>query len=41
MASMGHPGLSVAQKVALWQRWKQGQSLSEIRRAFGKHGGSI
>ena len=41
MSSMGHPGLSVAQKVELWQRWKQGQQLSEIRRALGKHLGSI
>ncbi len=41
MPSMGHPGLSVAQKVELWQRWKQRQSLSEIRRALGKHIGSI
>ena len=41
MSSMGHPGLSMAQKVELWQQWKQGQSLSEIRRALGKHIGSI
>jgi IS30 family transposase len=38
---MGHPGLSAAQKADLWQRWKQGQSLSEIGRALGKHAGSI
>ena len=38
---MGRPGLSAAQKAALWQRWKQGQSLSEIGRALGKHAGSI
>lgn len=41
MGQMGRPGLSAAQKAALWQRWKQGQSLSEIGRALGKHAGSI
>lgn len=41
MAHMGRPGLSAAQKADLWQRWKQGQSLSEIGRALGKHAGSI
>lgn len=41
MRQMGRPGLSAAQKADLWQRWKQGQSLSEIGRALGKHAGSI
>lgn len=41
MAQMRRPGLSAAQKAELWQRWKQGQSLSEIGRALGKHAGSI
>ena len=41
MGQMGRPGLSAAQKAVLWQRWKQGQSLSEIGRALGKHAGSI
>ena len=41
MAHMGRPGLSAAQKAELWQRWKEGQSLSEIGRALGKHAGSI
>ena len=41
MGQMGRPGLSAAQKADLWQRWKQGQSLSEIGRALGKHAGSI
>lgn len=41
MGQMGRPGLSAAQKTDLWQRWKQGQSLSEIGRALGKHAGSI
>ena len=41
MGHMGRPGLSAAQKADLWHRWKQGQSLSEIGRALGKHVGSI
>ena len=41
MAHMGRPGLSAPQKAELWHRWKQGQSLSEIGRALGKHAGSI
>ena len=41
MAQMGRPGLSASQKRELWQRWKQGQSLSDIARALGKHPGSI
>jgi IS30 family transposase len=38
---MGRPGLSAYQKADLWQRWKDGQSLSEIGSALGKHAGSI
>jgi len=34
-------GLSVPQKRDLWNRWRKGQSLSEIGRALGKHAGSI
>jgi IS30 family transposase len=41
LAQLGRPGLSAAQKRELWQRWKSGQSLSEIGRALGKHAGSI
>lgn len=41
MATMGRPGLSPSQKADLWQRWKDGQSLSEIGKALGKHAGSI
>lgn len=41
MARMGRPGLSDAQKAELWQRWKHGQSLSDIGRALSKHAGSI
>lgn len=41
MVQRGRPGLSQAQKKELWRRWKEGQSLSEIARALGKHPGSI
>jgi len=41
MGQLGRPGLSAVQKAELWQRWKQGQSLSDIGRALGKHAGSI
>lgn len=41
MARMGRPGLSDQQKAELWLRWEQGQSLSEIGLALGKHAGSI
>ncbi|MGH9908244.1 MAG: IS30 family transposase [Pyrinomonadaceae bacterium] len=41
MAQMGRPGLSASQKAELWQRWRSGQSLSDIGRALGKHAGSI
>lgn len=41
MSSIGRPGLTPVQKKDLWRRWKEGQSLSEIARALGKHPGSI
>src|SRR5512134_3542902 len=41
MARMGRPGLSAEQKAELWDRWKSGQSLSEIGNALGKHAASI
>lgn len=41
MTQMGRPGLSSSQKAELWQRWKIGQSLSEIGFALGKHAGSV
>ncbi len=41
MAQMGRPGLSASQKSELWQRWKKGESLSDIGRALSKHAGSI
>lgn len=40
MARRRH-GLTGAQKRELWQRWKEGQSLSDIGRALGKHAASI
>lgn len=37
MAQMGRPGLSPAQPKELWQRWKAGESLSEIGRTLARH----
>jgi IS30 family transposase len=34
-------GLSAKQKADIWHRWKAGESLHEIGRAFGKDHGSI
>src|ERR1700745_1126317 len=34
-------GLSAAQKSDMWCRWRAGQSLHEIGRAFGKNHSSI
>ena len=34
-------GLSAAQKNDVWRRWKSGQTLHEIGRAFGKEHFSI
>ncbi len=41
MAHVGRPGLSASQKAELWKRWKDGESLSDIGRALGKHAASI
>ena len=41
MARTGRPGLSREQKVELWQRWKAGETLSDIGRALGKHAASV
>ena len=41
MPRTGRPGPSALQKKELWNRWKDGQLLSEIGRALGKHAGSI
>ncbi len=40
MAQLGW-GLSAEQKRELWQRWRAGQSLTEIGRALGKHSSSV
>ncbi len=34
-------GLSAEQKADIWRRWKAGESLHEIGRAFDKDHGSI
>ena len=34
-------GLSAKQKLEVWRRWKAGQTLHEIGRAFGKDHNSI
>ena len=34
-------GLSAEQKLDVWRRWKPGQTLHEIGRAFGKEHSSI
>jgi hypothetical protein len=34
-------GLSAEQKIEVWRRWKEGQTLHEIGRAFGKEHSSI
>jgi hypothetical protein len=41
MARLGRPGSSAEQKADLWERWKRGQSLSEIGLALGKHAALI
>ncbi len=41
MARLGRPGMSDAQKRELWDRWKAGESVSEIPRALGHPPGSI
>jgi IS30 family transposase len=41
MAQIGRPGLSAGQKAELWERWKHGESLSDIGHALDKHAGSI
>jgi len=40
MARLGRPG-SDAQRRELWERWKAGDSISEIGRALFKHPGSV
>lgn len=41
MARLGRPGLSDAQRRELWERWKAGDSISDIGRALFKHPGSV
>ena len=41
MAQMGRPGLSADQKLEVWQRWRAGESLSDIGRAVDKHPASV
>ncbi len=41
MARLGRPGLPEARKKELWDRWKAGESISDIARALKKPPGSI
>jgi len=41
MGQNGRPGLSAKQKDEVWNRWRRGESFSEIGRAVGKAPGSI
>jgi IS30 family transposase len=41
MAQGRRNGLSTEQRIDVWRRWKAGESLHEIGRAFGKNHGSI
>jgi len=41
MARMGRPGMSDERKQELWDRWKGGESISEISRAMRKPAGSV
>src|SRR6476469_4496469 len=36
-----HRGFTEAEKTELWDRWKRGESLNSIGRAFGKQSSSI
>src|SRR3954462_5741572 len=36
-----HRGFTTAEKTELWDRWKRGESLKAIGRAFGKQSSSI
>ncbi len=41
MAQLGRPGLSSTEKDELWNRWRRGESISDIARALEKAPGSI
>jgi hypothetical protein len=36
-----HRGFTAAEETELWDRWKRGESLKAIGRAFGKQSSSI
>ncbi len=41
MARLGRPGMSDEQKRELWDRWANGESISQIARALAKPPGSV
>src|ERR1035437_7775912 len=41
MGQRFHRGFTAAEKTELWDRWKRGESLKAIGRAFGKRSSSI
>lgn len=41
MGKLGRPGMSDEEKRGLWDRWKRGESVSEIAVALGTHPGSV
>src|SRR5947207_7966151 len=41
MGHQFHRGFTAAEKTELWDRWKRGESLKAIGRAFGKQSSSI
>jgi len=41
LAQLGRPGLSFTEKAELWNRWRRGESISDIARALEKAPGSI
>src|SRR5260370_37928975 len=41
MAHKFHRGFTAAEKTELWDRWKRGESLKAIGRAFGKQSSSL
>ena len=41
MAQTGRPGLSAQQRAEFWNRWRAGQSMSDIGRALGRDRSSI
>src|SRR6202163_2244399 len=41
MGQRFHRGFTAAEKTELWDRWKRGESLKAVGRAFGKPSSSI